>query len=178
MPAKKTKAASFTSTPTDLGPLISAAILNAIASNKLNPTSDSLKAAVDSGAVILDEHGFPIAQFKVGPTPITVRLVLGMRQRMMYTLALWDENGNKKTSREGVSWDHEPDVHSFDADTALDSDHLFWDVKVTQSASGSGDFYYLAVHVEQNGGALCPPFEYFGPLSATEIVSGSLVFKA
>jgi hypothetical protein len=178
MPAKKTVKPKLPIGMPDLAPLISAAILNALTASKPQSSGDSLKAAVSVGAVQLDKNGFPIVRFDVGPKPVSVKLVLGMRQRMMYALSLWDDAGHKKAAHEGVSWDHEPDEHSFPADAALDEDHLFWDVKITQTATGSGDFYYLALHFEQDGAALCPPFEYFGPLTGTAIVSGSLVFKA
>jgi hypothetical protein len=175
---KKAPAAPAPVASPDVGTLLSAALLNALSGAGTAGATDSLSSAVAAGSVQLDESGFPIVEFNAKGGKIIVTLVLGMRQRMMYTLALWDEQGNNKFSREGVSWDNDPDIQEIDPQDALENDHLFWDVKITQSVSGPGDFYYFALKVEQDGTALCPLFENFGPLSGTEIISGSLVFKA
>lgn len=174
---QKTAAAAAVPSP-DVSTLISAALLNALSARGTSTATDSLRSAVATGSVKLDESGFPIVEFNPKGGKIIVTLVLGMRQRMMYTLALWDKKGNNKFIRDGVSWDNVPDIQDIDPTPDLDNAHLFWDVTITQSASGPGDFYYFALKVEQDGAALCPLFENFGPLSGTEIVSGSLVFKA
>lgn len=177
-PKQKSAAAPAPMASPDVGTVLSAALLNALSATGTATATNSLSSAVAAGTVKLDDSGFPIVEFDPDGGNIIVTLVLGMRQRMMYTLALWDENGDNKFSRQGVSWDNDPDIQEIDPKDALENDHLFWDVKITQSVSGPGDFYYFALKVEQDGAALCPLFENFGPLSGTEIISGSLVFKA
>lgn len=174
---KKQAAARSAAATIDVNTVLSAALLNALTSKPVSPL-ESLRSSLKASGVSVDDHGFPIAEFEPGDTPIVVTLVLGMRHRMAYTLNVWDEQGIKKESMEGVSWDSEPDIHEIPATPDRDKDHLFWDVTITQSATGAGDSYYVAVHVEQGGQPLLPPFEYSGPLVGTAFVSGSLVFKA
>jgi hypothetical protein len=177
--ANSTQSAASNPNQTDVGALIASGILKALSDKGVsNSPVESLTSAIASGAVKLNEHGFPIAAFRPAGGAVQVTLVLGMRQRMSYSLDLWDDQGNKKSSKDGVSWDNQPDSYSYDPVADIqDDDHLFWHVRISQSATGAGDYYYLAVRIEQGGTPCLPPFEYYGPLSGTEILCGSLVFS-
>ena len=72
---QKTAAAAAVPSP-DVSTLVSAALLNALSARGTSTAIDSLRSAVATGSVKLDESGFPIVEFNPKGGKIIVTLVL------------------------------------------------------------------------------------------------------